>query len=69
MAMAKPQISLSSLSPDGEWRADLIAYDCMQVGDGDEVAYDQLNMVHLTDMSAVVVDFRCKAAKGPVRAA
>ena len=64
MAMAKPQISLSSLSPDGEWRADLIAYDCMQVGDGDEVAYDQLNMVHLTDMSAVVVDFQVQSCEG-----
>ena len=64
MAMAKPQISLSSLSPDGEWRADLIAYDCMQIGDGEEVAYEQLNIVHLTDMSAVGVDFQVQSCEG-----
>ncbi|HPK27255.1 MAG TPA: hypothetical protein PKZ40_05905, partial [Anaerolineaceae bacterium] len=28
------------------------------------VAYDQINMVHLTDMSAVVVDFQVKSCEG-----
>ena len=41
MAMAKPQISISSRSPNGEWRADLTVYDCTKVDDGDEIAYDQ----------------------------
>jgi len=60
----KPNISISSLSPNGEWRADLAVYNCMQVGDSDKVAYDQLNIVHLTDMSAVVVDFQVQNCEG-----
>ena len=64
VALEQPKISISSRSPNGEWRADLTVYDCTKVGDGDEVAYDQINMVHLTDMSAVVVDFQVKSCEG-----
>ena len=60
----KPDITTSSRSPNGEWRADLAVYSCMQIGEGDELAYDQLTMVHLTDMSAVIVDFQVQSCAG-----
>lgn len=64
VSLEQPTILTSELSPDGEWRADLLAYDCVDIGSVDKVAYDQLNLVHLADMETVIADFQLQSCDG-----
>ena len=44
-------------SPDGQWRAEIVRYDCTQISEGDAVAYEQLKLIRLADgVERVVVD-------------
>ena len=45
VATAEPKVLVSSLSPDANWRAEIIVYDCVQVVEGDSNAYEQLKLV------------------------
>lgn len=45
MAAGEAMILESDTSPDGAWRAEVLRYDCVPVGETDELAYEQLLLV------------------------
>ncbi len=51
MAASQPETLFTSVSPDGNWQADIIRYDCVLVdpASGSENAYEQLIITHLSD--------------------
>jgi len=64
VSLEQPTILTSEVSPDGLWRADLLVYDCVDIGSVDKVAYDQLNLVNLADMETVIADFQLQSCEG-----
>ncbi len=42
-----PQVLQPVLSPDGQWRAEVIVYPCVSVNEAEAYAYEQLNLIHL----------------------
>jgi len=48
MAIEPPRLYRSYPSPDGEWRAEVVVYDCVRVGEADEYAYEQLRLVQVS---------------------
>lgn len=47
MAATSPMVIESHLSPDGQWRAEVISYDCVDVGGVDKNAYELLRLVQI----------------------
>jgi WD40 repeat protein len=57
VATGQPRVSAPYLSPDGQWRAEVIIYDCVHVFGVDPYAYEQLKIVRVNDgMERVVAD-------------
>jgi heat shock protein HslJ len=48
MAIEPPRLQGSCPSPNGEWRAEVVVYDCVRVGEVDEYAYEQLRLVQVS---------------------
>lgn len=57
MAASQPETLVTSESPDGNWQADIIRYDCVMVdpASGSENAYEQLIMTRLSDGAKTVI--------------
>ncbi len=56
VAVQQPQLYDSHLSPDGQWRAEVVRYDCADLGGVDQIAYEQLRLVHVATGDERVVD-------------
>ena len=57
IAAGQPQIIESHLSPDGQWHAKVVAYECVQVGglnEGNMV--EQLTLTRVSDGKQTTVD-------------
>lgn len=55
MAASTPKTIETHLSPDGQLRAEVVRYDCVQVGEVDENAYEQLKIVRVNDGTEMVI--------------
>jgi hypothetical protein len=55
MAATKPSIIETHSSPDGQFRAEVVRYDCVLVGGVDENAYEQLKIIRISDGSETIV--------------
>ena len=55
-AIQNPKLLSASLSPNGEWQAEITAYDCSPIGDLGEYAYEQLKLIRVVDKEEKIVD-------------
>ena len=49
MAASTPEVIESQVSPDGQWRAEVIRYNCVQVSGLEENAYELMKIVRVMD--------------------
>jgi hypothetical protein len=64
VALSQPRTFSSQLSPDGKWQAEVVIYDCIPVGNGDENAYEQLKLVQVGSDHAVLADSQLQYCGG-----
>lgn len=51
----QPKVHSSLASPDKEWRAEIISYDCVQITEDGENAYEQLKLIRVGDGTETVI--------------
>ena len=57
VAAVRPRVLTSHLSPDGQWRAEVVIYDCTQVfGIPDENSYEQFRLIQVSTGTALEID-------------
>lgn len=56
MSASSPRLHDSYSSRDNQWRAEVIIYDCVQVGEVDTNAYEELRLIEVSTGEAKVVD-------------
>ena len=57
MSAIPPRLYESYPSPDGQWRVEIIIYDCVQLaGGGDSNAYEELRLIEVSTGETKVVD-------------
>jgi hypothetical protein len=49
VTIQQPVMLESATSPDGQWRVEVVRFDCTQFGQGDFIAYEQVKLVHVAD--------------------
>jgi hypothetical protein len=49
VTIQQPVILESATSPDGQWRVEVVRFDCTQIGQDDFIAYEQVKLVHVAD--------------------
>lgn len=59
-----PRLHASYPSPDGQWRAEIIIYDCVQVGELDSNAYEELRLIEVSTGETEVVDSQLQYCGG-----
>ena len=64
VSTAQPQVHASSLSPDRNWRVEIIIFDCVQVVEGDLNAYEQLKLFRVSDEAEWVIDNQLRYCGG-----
>lgn len=64
IAMSEPTIHSSHRSPDGEWQAEVVIYDCVPVGMEGEFAFDQLNLIQLGENKTIAADSQLLSCGG-----
>lgn len=64
LASTRPRVLTPNISPDGQWRAEVVVYDCVQVGETDENAYEQLKITHLNDGAETIADTQFRNCRG-----
>ncbi len=66
MVMAKePAILFNSyVSPDGQWRTDVMVYDCVDIGMADQFGYEQLKLVNVASGEERVVADQLRSCGG-----
>jgi WD40 repeat protein len=64
MALSQPRLYASDLSPDGKWRAEVLVYDCVPVGEGGENAYEQLRLVQVASNRTEIADSQLRSCGG-----
>ena len=64
MAATAPSIIETHPSPDGQFRAEVVRYDCVLVGEVDENAYEQLKIIQISDGSETVVADQLQSCGG-----
>lgn len=64
IAVSEPRIQSSHRSPDGKWQAEVVTYECVNVGQVDEFAFDQLNLIQVADESTLAVDSQLQSCGG-----
>jgi hypothetical protein len=52
----QPRLYDTYPSPDGAWRAEVLIYECAQVGGPDENAYEQLKLINVGDGTEHIID-------------
>ena len=55
VALSQPQIHAVYPSPDHKWQAEVVIHACVQTGDGEVNAYEQLRLVRTSDGAETVV--------------
>ena len=63
-ALQTPRVLASYPSPDGRWRADVIIYDCVKVGDTGMNAYEQLKLIRVSDNTDETIDSQLRYCEG-----
>ena len=63
-AASEPRLCSSLLSPDGEWRAEVLIHDCVTVGGADEMAYEQLKLIRTSNSVESVADTQLLYCRG-----
>ncbi len=63
-ALQTPRVLASYPSPDGRWRADVIIYDCVKVGDTGMNAYEQLKLIRVSDSADETIDSQLRYCEG-----
>lgn len=48
-ATGQPRSDASHISPDGKWQTEIVIYDCVQIGEAESNAYEQLVLVDLEE--------------------
>lgn len=57
VATGQPQVIESHLSPDGQWLAEIVAYECVQVGETNEGSMvEQLTLTRASNGEQTTVD-------------
>ena len=64
MAASSPEIVQTHVSPDRQFRAEVVRYDCVPVSGPDEVAYEQLKIVRLSDGTEAIISDQLKYCGG-----
>ena len=64
VAKSKPRVHSSQVSPDRNWRAEVVIYDCVQVGEEHENAYEQLRLLRSSDGTEQLVDTQLQYCGG-----
>ncbi len=62
--LQQPRIYASYPSPDSQWRAQVIIYDCVKLSETDENAYEQLKLVRVSDKVEQIVDTQLQYCGG-----
>ncbi len=63
-ALQKPRVFASYPSPDGQWQAQVIIYDCVKLGETEENAYEQLKLIRVSNKAAQIVDTQLQYCGG-----
>lgn len=64
VALIEPTTFTSHLSPDGNWQAEVVRYDCVPVSDVEEQAYERLDLIQPADNSTVLADSQLQSCGG-----
>lgn len=64
MTGSPPRLHASYPSPDDKWRVEIIIYDCVQVGDVDANAYEQLKLIEVSTGVTEVIDSQLQFCGG-----
>jgi hypothetical protein len=64
VAISKPRIYSPLPSPDGNWRAEVVIYDCVPVGGVDKNAYEQLKLIPKGGGAAKIADSQLQYCGG-----
>ena len=64
VATVQPRIYDTYPSPDGEWRAEVIIYDCARIVEADENAYEQLRLVRVGARAEKIADSQFRYCGG-----
>lgn len=64
IAVSDSKIQSSHRSPNGNWQAEVVTYECVHVGEVDAFAFDQLNFIQVADESTLVVDSQLQSCGG-----
>ena len=64
VALSPPELHDTYLSPNGEWRAEIIIYPCVQLDDVNVNAYEQLILVRIGTGDEEVVDSQLQSCGG-----
>jgi hypothetical protein len=63
-ATQNPKILPAGLSPNGEWQAEVVLYECTPMGDLGEYAYEQVKLIRVADKDEKIVDSQERACGG-----
>jgi len=64
VSTAQPKVYASSLSPDKNWRVEIMVSDCVRVGEGDPNVYEQLNLIQISNGVETVIDSQLHYCEG-----
>lgn len=64
VAVNQPRTLSSLLSPDGQWKAEVVIFDCTPINELEEYAYEQLNLTHLSSDSITIIDSQLLSCGG-----
>jgi len=64
VAVQQPVLSGSYLSPDGKWRAEVVVYPCVETGEPDENAYEQLRLTQVASGDERIADSQLQNCGG-----
>ena len=63
VANRQPETINTVLSPDGKWKAEVVRWECIQVGDAEQ-AYEELQLIQVNDGAEQVVDTQLQTCGG-----
>jgi hypothetical protein len=64
VAIQEPKIQNTYLSPDGEWQAEVIIYECIRIDGENENAYEELKLIKIIDGTEIIVDSQLQYCGG-----
>jgi len=64
VSTVQPKLHTSMISPDKNWRVEIIIYDCVQVVEDGPNAYEQLKLIQVSDGTETVIDTQLQYCGG-----